>query len=63
MTKQSSEYNGAPMVRLYRLDCHATLAMNPSEAQDAARTPVRRRHIFKFYILKLHHFITLSLYH
>ena len=26
------------MARLYLLDCHATLAMNPSEAQDAART-------------------------
>ena len=26
------------MARLYRLDCRAALAMNPSEAQDAART-------------------------
>ena len=38
MTKQSSKYKSAPTARLYRLDCHATLAMNPSEAQDAART-------------------------
>ena len=38
MTKQSSKYNGAPMARHYLLDCHAALAMNPSEAQDAART-------------------------
>ena len=31
----------------YLLDCHAALAMNPSEAQDAARTLVRRRHMQK----------------
>ena len=27
MTKQSSEYNGAPLARHYLLDCRATLAM------------------------------------
>ena len=38
MTKQSSKLKVRQMARLYRLDCRATLAMNPSEAQDAART-------------------------
>ena len=61
MTKQSSKYKSAPMARLYSLDCHAALAMNPSEAQDAARTSVRRRQVL--FILKLNHCITYSLYH
>ena len=58
MTKQSSKYNGAPD--------GATLPTGlPRYARNDKRTSalVRRRHIFKFYILKLHHFITLSLYH
>ncbi len=45
MTKQSSKLKVRQMARLYRLDCHAALAMNPSETQDAARALARRRHI------------------
>ena len=55
------ECNEAIQLIVLRSTYIASAGMNPSEAQDAARTQVRRRHIFKFYILKLYYGVTVSL--